>query len=236
MIKQIKQYLAPFIILAYILGDAYVLVYEKYYFYPYNLLPVVFFITYSAIFHLQQLVFFLSFCTPLAISLKEMGLTQGPDLSIPTEPIMAGLMLIYILNQLSKNQSDKKFIYHPISIIIILQLFWMFVTTIASIDIIVSFKYFISRLWFIFSCYVIIPHLFQNKKNIITFVFAYAWALAIVVFYTILQHAKYNFNDKAADWVVSPFYNDHTAYGAALAMFIPVLLSIFFSNLHTVII
>jgi len=228
LIKQIKQYLAPFIILAYILGDAYVLVYEKYYFYPYNLLPVVFFITYSAIFHLQQLVFFLSFCTPLAISLKEMGLSQGPDLSIPTEPIMAGLMLIYILNQLSKNQSDKKFIYHPISIIIILQLFWMFVTTIASIDIIVSFKYFISRLWFIFSCYIIIPHLFQNKKNIITFVFAYAWALAIVVFYTILQHAKYNFNDKAADWVVSPFYNDHTAYGAALAMFISVLLSIFF--------
>jgi O-antigen ligase len=214
--------------LAYILGDAYVLVYDRYYFYPYNLLPLVFFVVYTAIFHLQKLVFLLAFCTPLAISLKEMGLSQGPDLSIPTEPLMAGIMLVFLLNQFSANMSDKKFLTHPITLIIFIQLLWMLTTTFSSTDFVVSIKYFVSRLWFIFSCYIIIPHLFQNKKNIITFVFAYAWALAIVIFYTIIQHAQYNFNDKAADWVVSPFYNDHTAYGAALAMFIPVMLSFVF--------
>ena len=55
---------------------------------------------------------------------------------------------------------------------------------------------------------------------------AYAIALAIVVAYTLIIHARFNFNDKAADWVVSPFYNDHTAYGAALAMFIPLMVSL----------
>src|SRR5690606_7015484 len=45
---------------------------------------------------------------------------------------------------------------------------------------------------------------------------------------TNVRHAAYNFNDKAADWIVGPFYNDHTAYGAALAMFIPVLFSFVF--------
>src|SRR3712207_8519792 len=50
--------------------------------------------------------------------------------------------------------------------------------------------------------------------------------LLIVVIYTTFRHSAFNFNDKAADWVVSPFYNDHTAYGAALAMFIPVCIAL----------
>ena len=59
----------------------------------------------------------------------------------------------------------------------------------------------------------------------IRFVYTYAAALAIVICYTTVVHARFNFDEKAADWVVSPFYNDHTAYGAALAMFIPVMVS-----------
>jgi putative inorganic carbon (hco3(-)) transporter len=214
--------------LAYILGNAYIMVYKRGYFYPYNLLPVALFIVYAAIFHLQQLVFFLAFFTPLAVSLKELGLTEGPDLSLPTEPVMFGIMLVYILVHFQKTLTDKRFLNHPITILIGVQLLWMFVTTCTSTDFIISFKYLLSRLWFIFSCYIIIPHLFQNKKNIIKFVFAYAAALAIVVCYTTVMHARFNFDEKIADWIVSPFYNDHTAYGAVLAMLIPVMISFLF--------
>ncbi len=214
--------------LAYILGNAYIMIYKRGYFYPYNLLPFALFIVYTAVFHLQNLVYFLAFATPLAISLKEMGLTEGPDLSLPTEPIMFGIMLVYVLIHFQKTITDKKFLNHPLTLLICFQLFWMFVTTCTSTDIVISLKYLISRLWFIFSCYIIIPHLFQNKKNIINFVLAYAIALAIVVCYTTVSHARFNFDEKIADWIVSPFYNDHTAYGAALAMFIPVMVSFWF--------
>lgn len=157
-----------------------------------------------------------------------MGLTQGPDLSIPSEPVMAGIMLVYILNAFSGGVSDKRFFQHPATRLIIIQLVWMAITTITSTDVVVSVKYLISRLWFIFSCYIIIPHLFQNRDNIIRFVYMYSIALLIVVVYTTIVHAGFNFDVKAADWVVSPFYNDHTAYGAALAMFIPILITILF--------
>lgn len=214
--------------LAYILGDAYVIAFKKFYIYPYNALPVILFIVYAAIFHLQKLVFFLAFCTPLAISLKEMGLTQGPDLSIPTEPVMAGIMLVYILNHLHQGLMDKRFKDHPVTLLITIQLLWMLVTTCTSTEVVISIKYLVSRLWFIFSCYIIIPHLFVQRSNMIRFVFAYSSALAIVVVYTTIVHARFNFGEKAADWVVSPFYNDHTAYGAALAMFIPVMVAFMF--------
>jgi putative inorganic carbon (HCO3(-)) transporter len=224
----VKPFVFPALMLAYILGDAYVIAFKKFYIYPYNAIPVLLFIIYQAIFHLQNLVYFLAFFTPLAISLKEMGLTQGPDLSIPTEPVMAGIMLVYMLSALKRPLTDVSFRHHPVSYLIYFQLAWMFITCFTSTDVIVSVKYIIARLWFIFSCYIIIPHLFKDKKNIINFVFAYASALAIVVCYTIVVHAGYNFNDKAADWVVSPFYNDHTAYGAALAMFIPLMAGFLF--------
>ena len=165
--------------LGYILGNVYCLVYKRPYFYPYNALPLLLFIIYTAIFHLQNLVFFLAFCTPLAISLKEMGLTQGPDLSIPSEPVMAGIMLVYILNQFTHKVTDKRFLNHPATLIIFIQLCWMFVTTATSTEVIISLKYLISRLWFIFSCYLIIPHLFQKRENMVRFVFTYAAALAI---------------------------------------------------------
>jgi O-antigen ligase len=204
------------------------MVYKKDYFYPYNLLPLVVIIVYIALMHLEKLVYFLAFVTPLAISLKELGLTESMDLSLPTEPVMAGIMLLYIFNELSKNITDKKFINHPASVIIIVQLTWMLVTTFTSSDVGVSIKYLVARLWFIFSCYLIMHHLFRDKKNIINFVLFYASGLLIVVLITTTKHAAFNFNHKAADWIVSPFYNDHTAYGAALAMFIPVCLSFVF--------
>ncbi|MBA3662755.1 MAG: O-antigen ligase family protein [Bacteroidetes bacterium] len=228
MVRYLKLYLFELLILSYILGNAYILVYKKDYFYPYNLLPLLIIVVYVALVNLQKLVLFLAFATPLAISLKELGMTEGMDLSLPTEPIMAGIMLLYIFNEVNSSITDRKFARHAISIIIILQLTWMFVTSLTSTEIAVSLKYLIARLWFIFSCYVIMPHLFRDRKNLVNFVLFCASGLLIVVFYTTVKHAAFNFNDKAADWVVSPFYNDHTAYGAALAMFIPACFSFLF--------
>lgn len=228
MQKALRKYFLPLLVLAYILGNIYVMLYKRNFFYPYNAIPFALIIGYVAVFHLQKLILFLAFCTPLSISLKELGLSEGMDLSLPSEPLMVGIMLLYILNQLVSPITDKKFIRHPITVIIITQLLWMFITSLTSTDVVVSLKYLASRLWFIFSCYIIMPHLFQNRKNIFSFVFFYCSAVIIVIAYTLVRHAAFNFNDKAADWVVSPFYNDHTAYGAALAMFIPVLFSFLF--------
>jgi O-antigen ligase len=222
MYKYIRAYFWEILILAFIIGNAYIMINRKGWFYPYNLVPVVLVLGYVAVFHLQQLVFFLAFATPLAITLKELGLTESLDMSLPSEPIMIVLMFFYIFNELNMGIADKKFTRHPISILIMIQIGWIFITSLTSSDVVVSLKFLVSRLWFVFSCYVIMPHLFKDRKNLINFIFCYCAGLAIVVCITTVKHAAFNFNDKAADWIMSPFYNDHTAYGAALAMFIPV--------------
>jgi O-antigen ligase len=49
--------------------------------------------------------------------------------------------------------------------------------------------------------------------------------LFVVIVYTIVRHADNGWTQKAAHWVMIPFYNDHTAYAAVLALFIPPMIA-----------
>jgi putative inorganic carbon (HCO3(-)) transporter len=191
----------------------------------FNLLPLLILIVYWGIFSIEKVVYVMVFFTPLAITLKEMKLSDSLDLSLPTEPLMAGIMLVYLLNEFMFKITPKNVLRHPITVVILIQLLWIFVTSCASVDFVVSIKFFIARIWFVFSCFFIMTQLLKDKKNINRFIFAYAIPLAVVCLITIYKHAAFNFDNKTADWIVSPFYNDHTAYGAILAMYIPVLFS-----------
>jgi O-antigen ligase len=195
-------------------------------FYFFNLLPLVLFVILLAIFDIEKIMYLMVFSTPLAISLKELGMSDGLNLSLPSEPLMIGITLIYILNEFSHGITDKKILKHPITIIIFLQLTWMIITAFFSELPIISIKYILSRIWFLTSCYFMCTQLFRNQKNIITHILLYSIALAIVSIITTIKHASFGFDEKTADWIVSPFYNDHTAYGCALAMFIPVVVGI----------
>jgi O-antigen ligase len=47
--------------------------------------------------------------------------------------------------------------------------------------------------------------------------------LLIVIIYAVTWHSTYRFAEKPAHWVMTPFYKDHTSYGAILAMYYPVI-------------
>ena len=215
-----------FVTISYILINAYFLVFAKDIFYLFNLLPFAILIILLAIFDIEKIMYLMVFSTPLAITLKELGYNQGLNLSLPSEPLMVGITLIYLLNELSGGITDKRILKHPITIIIFIQLIWMVVTFFTSELPVISLKFILSRIWFLVSCYFICTELFKKKKSIIYHLLFYAIALAIVSIITTYKHAGYDFDEKIADWIVSPFYNDHTAYGAALAMYIPVMFGI----------
>ncbi len=212
-----------FIVVSYILLNTYVFLFDRGMFFPFNLLPVLLLIVLLALVDIEKIMYLMAFSTPLAITLKELGMSEGLNLSLPSEPLMIGLTLIYLLNELSSGITAKEVIRHPLTIIILMQLGWMAFTAITSELPVISLKYILSRTWFLTSCYFMAAYIFKNFKSIKIYVLSYAGALAIVAIITTIKHAAYGFDEKTADWIVSPFYNDHTAYGAVLAMFIPVM-------------
>jgi putative inorganic carbon (HCO3(-)) transporter len=196
-------------------------------FYWFSLLPIVLLIVLLAFYSIDTLLLIIVFCTPIAINLQKLDF--GVGVSLPTEPLMFGIMLLFFMKLFAGAKFDQKVLKHPVTIAIIVNLTWIGLTCITSELPFVSFKFFLSRMWFVVSFYFLATQLFKNYKNIKRFIWLYTIPLIGVIIYTTQKHSEFGFNEKAAHWVMEPFYNDHTAYAAAIAMYIPIIIA-FLSN------
>ncbi|HEX8514734.1 MAG TPA: O-antigen ligase family protein [Bacteroidia bacterium] len=204
--------------IAFILVNAVCTYFEFYYF---NLVPAAILVLLLAVYSLDKLIMLVVFLTPFAINLQD--LEGGLGISLPTEPIMFGIMMIFLLKQLHHASFDSNVIRHPVTIAVVMNLTWIFITSVTSDLPVVSFKFLIARLWFVIVFYFLGTRLFKNYKNIKTFIWLYLIPFAVIIIYTLICHAQVNFDEQIANYIMSPFYNDHTVYGAMLAMFFPVL-------------
>lgn len=191
-------------------------------------IPVLIIVGLMYIFWLDKLLLLIVFFTPLAINIadKEMGI----GISVPTEPLLLGVLLLFFLKTIFNGNFDRNIIKHPVSIAVLLSLLWILVTSITSSMPLVSFKFLLARLWFVVPFYFLGIVLFKDVRNITRFNWLYAIALVIVIGYTTIQHSTYGFAEEQGHWVMKPFYNDHTAYGGILAFFLPVFVGYAFNS------
>lgn len=169
--------------------------------------------------------------TPLSVPLREYFPQIGIDMYLPTEPLLVFITFLFFSKLLIDKIPDKRLFYHPVTLTIYFSLFWILVTSITSTMPAVSFKFLASRIWFVIPFYFLSVWLFRKLKNIRLFYIFYSVGLFVVIFYTINNHLSYGLNDQeASNWVSSPFYNDHTAYGAALAIVLFVTIGLLLSK------
>lgn len=225
MSDKIKLYLLYATVFIFLLINAVAFVNDWYFLLA---LPVVLVLMYLFVFAFDTLLLIVVFFTPLSIN--SFNFFNGLGLSMPTEPLMAGMMILFVLKLVVERNYDKAILKHPVTLAILFNLFWMLVTTVTSHDIFISAKFLTARLWFVTCFYFIAIYLFRKYKNIKAFFWCYIIPLAGVMVYTILHHAQYNFAEKPGHWVMSPFFNDHTAYGAAMAFFMPILAYLTFAD------
>ena len=162
---------------------------------------LLFFILYFI--SLDKILLIIVFLTPLAINIRNFD--SGFSVSLPTEPLLAGVVLIYIIRLFYFSTIDFKVLKHPITIIILLSLLWMSFTSLTSELPFVSFKYLIARLWFVIPFYFLGIHLFKDYKNIKRFSWAYVIPLLGVIFYTLFNHAIRGFSEEAGNWLLIHF-------------------------------
>lgn len=194
------------------------------------LFPIALLLVYLAIFQTETLFLSLAFFTPFSINIEEFSKSFG--LFIPTEPLLFGLMLILLFFQFKTPFVDKQIWKHPIIISVLVFISWMFVTAITSSNVLVSFKFILSKLWFIVPILFFGTHFFKKEANRNWFILLFIIATSCTIIYTLIHHSTYDFGEKAGHWVMSPFFKDHTIYGAIIAMIIPLLLAWYFSEKH----
>ena len=185
-------------------------------------LPLVFVLILFYIFSLDKLLLFILFATPLAIEYKNQDFQIA--FNLPTEPLMFGILLLFIIRLLYEGKFEKEIIRHPLSIAILASLCWTLITCFSSSMPLVSFKFLLAKSWFIASFYFLGIQLFKNYSNIKKMLWLSLIPMTAVIIYTVTMHSQHGFDEDSAHWVMGPFYADHTVYGALLALFIPAVI------------
>jgi hypothetical protein len=191
-------------------------------------IPFVLLLLILYIFSLDNVLLLITFATPFAINLQDADF--GISISLPSEPLMFGVLLLFLLKLLHERFYDHRIMKHPVTIAIMINLIWIFITCFTSEIPIVSIKFMIARLWFVVPFYFAGILLFMDLKNMRKFHWLYIIPLILVIFYTLYNHSTYGFDKPHSNMVMKPFYNDHTAYGAIIALFLPVFAGLSFSR------
>lgn len=192
--------------------------------------PMVLLAIYGAVFNTQFTFLLLFLLTPLSVNIEEY--VNGFGLFVPTEPLLFGLMLLLLFQQI-KYKVFPDFIWkNAIVWAIGLYLLWVLFTSITSDLPLVSFKFLLARLWFMIPMLFYGSRVFLSEKNIKTFLWFFTIGMTIAMVYTVFMHASYAFGEKESHWVMWPFFKDHTIYGAMTAFLVPLIFGIYFSKKH----
>ena len=195
-------------------------------FYYLLFLPLLLSFAALSFFKLDWVFYGLFFFTPLSINIDELGV-DGIGLFLPTE-LMAGALLLLYLARLLQGQSEVS--PHTIRNWVWIYFTWLLVTSITSEMPSVSFKYMLSRAWFILPGLFLFIPLLRSKLDIRKLMLLYFITLVLVMLYTIIRHSMYGFDKDSAHWVMEPLFRDHTVYGAALALVFPYVFLQLFSK------
>ena len=201
---------------AYALASSYAMSQEKFVGF---LVPLVLMAGLLVFFRMDWVLLAVFLLVPVSVPLREYLPQLNIDMYLPTEPLLVLLTFLFFARWALEGLPDKRILRHPVSLAILFSLFWILITSITSSLPGISFKFLASRIWFVVPFYFMSIYLFRKRANIRLFIILYTLSLTGVIIYSLVRLSAHGLNDQeASNWVCSPFYNDHTAYGAALAI------------------
>lgn len=183
----------------------------EYYILAFPLISVVLALFLASI---EKVYFLVAFCTP--ISIKYMVGSSG--INIPNEPLMMVFLLLFLIKLSRDFDSIRSIFKHPITVLILLNLVWLFITSVTSTIPIVSFKFLLARLWTVVFGFFWGAIIFRKPKNIKSFFIAFGLGLCFVISYTTIKHYAVGFSQAKSMLVMHPLMDDHTVYSAVCAI------------------
>lgn len=184
-------------------------------------LPGFALLVYWTIIDFRAIFFVLMACIPLS---TEIYLPGGLATDLPTEPLIVGLMLVYLLYALKQGFSiSNKFLLHPISLLLLLHVGWTFVTTVTSANFLVSLKFFLAKIWYVVTFYFLAGSLLKKDKDFLRLFWYVLIPIILTVIVTTIRHSFSGFQFATIHKVLHPFYRNHVVYAAILAVYFPFL-------------
>lgn len=185
------------------------------------LVPAAFLVGFITIVDFKKVYLLLFALVPLSF---EYAFPNGFGTDLPTEPLMIGLMLVSLFYFLQDwRDTNVSYILHPISLLLFLHYFWIWICTIHSQDGFVSIKFALAKSWYL-SVFFLIPFaLIKNKKDIKLWIQVVMYPLLFALFVIFIRHALKGFSFESSHFVVGPFFRNHVNHAAITVLFLPFI-------------
>lgn len=184
-------------------------------------IPVALLVLYIAIVDFPKLFYLLLFCLPLS---TEIVLPGGFGTDLPTEPMMVGLMMIAIIYFIQRDvQAELVHFWHPITLMLLVHLSWIYIATITSNLFFVSLKFSLAKTWYVVVFYFLAGILLKELQAQKRFFWVIFLPLLFTVTVTMVRHAGYGFSFVGIHKVLHPFQRNHVNYAAMITLFMPFL-------------
>ncbi len=181
--------------------------------------PAFLLLLYFTIVDFRTIFFLLLAFIPLS---TEITLPNGFGTDLPTEPLIVGLMGVYLLYIARHSERmDAGFFRHPVTLLLLLHLGWILIATILSSLFLVSLKFLLAKFWYIITFYFLAGMLLQKPQDIRRMFWFILLPLLLTITVILARHATLGFTFESVYRVLSPFYRNHVAYAAIVATFVP---------------
>jgi len=163
----------------------------------FSTLPVALIIILFVIYSFDKIVYIVIFFFFFFISLHKLVPGVNFNMFLPTEPLLFGLLIIFLLKVIYERGFDRRILQHPVSMAIYINLLWIFLSGLTSTMPVVSFKFLLSRIWFVVGLYFLTVGTFLGGVWANESWGRYwgwdpkeTWALITVVVYSFIVHMR----------------------------------------------
>ncbi len=154
-------------------------------------IPAALLLAYVVLLDFKKVFYLLMFCIPLS---TEVYLPGGLGTDLPTEPLMVGLMFVFGLYVVSKPKSlAADFVTHPLTLILLLHIGWIYATAFTSQEVLVSVKFSLAKTWYVAVFFFLAGHLIKTEKDFKTLFWVVLIPLLLTVLIILAKHATYGF-------------------------------------------
>lgn len=182
------------------------------------LIPLGVFIT---VVDFQKIYLFLWAAVPIS---TEITLPNGLGTDLPVEPLIIGLMGIYFLLLISRPDTiPAHFIKNPITVLLLAHLGWNIFTTIFAIDLTISTKFLLAKIWYISTFYFFTAYVLRSSKDFEQIMHWFFIPFLLAVLKVMAHHALLDFGFKEINTATSPFFRNHVNYAAIIALSMPLI-------------
>jgi O-antigen ligase len=168
-------------------------------------------------------IFYLLLAT-LPISMEvHFSASLGTDL--PAEPLMIGLMLVYITDIFSRpnNRWSLQIFQHPVILLLLLHLAWAGAATIVSSSQGISIKWMLAKTWYMVTFVLVAIECLREENDLKWFYYTFTPVLLFTVLWAHIRQLLMNFQLETINDALLPFYRNHVNYAAHLSLAIPFL-------------